>query len=192
VLLKLYPNGSVQWQRAYTSGVYCFFNGYSETCTDLGPFVYSVHQTSDGGYVLAGDANLKLTDSTPIEEWLAKVDTSGNLLWQHLYYQVYAPTGRPLGENFQSAASAKYGGFVALGITENYTIGLHLLYAVKTDSSGLCGTSCSEVHPGNSITTFNPGLNISPTSLPMTDGITPGVNSPSKTQTSSIVAKRDC
>jgi hypothetical protein len=124
LLLKLYSNGNIQWQKAYTSGVYCFFNGYSETCADLGPFIYSVHQTSDGSYVLAGDANLKLSDSTPIEPWLAKVDSNGNLLWQYLYYQVYQPTGRPLSEYFASATLAKDGGFLALGLTQNYSIGL--------------------------------------------------------------------
>ncbi len=192
MLLKLYSNGNTQWQQAYESGVYCFFNGYSETCTDLGPFIYSVHQTSDGGYVLAGDANLVLSDSTPIEEWLAKVDSSGNLLWQHLYYQVYAPTGRPLGEYFASATLAQDGGFMALGITENYTAGLHLLYAVKTDSAGLCSVSCSEVHAATPITTFSPGLTISPASLPLSSGVAPGAGSPSKTQPSSIIVNQDC
>jgi hypothetical protein len=192
LLLKLYSNGNIQWQKAYTSGVYCFFNGYSETCADLGPFIYSVHQTADSGYILAGDANLKLTDSTPIEPWLAKVDSSGNLLWQYLYYQVYQPTGRPLSEYFASLTLARDGGFMAVGLTENYTIGLHLLYVVKTDSAGLCGKSCSEVNTATPITAFNPRLTTFVPSLPLRATVTPGVSSPSNTRTTSIIVKQDC
>ena len=102
LLLKLTPAGTVQWQQAYSGGVYCFFNGYSETCSALGGVVYSLHQTSDGGYVLAGDGDLKLRDSTPLVPWLARVDASGNLVWQHFYYQSHPTTGRPLSEYFAS------------------------------------------------------------------------------------------
>jgi len=51
LLLKLDASGTLQWRRAYSGGVYCFFNGFSETCTDIGAVGYSLHQTSDGGYV---------------------------------------------------------------------------------------------------------------------------------------------
>src|SRR5215475_554116 len=106
LLLKLDASGNLQWQKAYSGGVYCFSNGFSETCANIGATGESVHQTSDGGYVLAGDSNLELTDEAPIEPWLAKVDATGNLVWQHPYYQTYAPTGRPPGEFFTAAAPA--------------------------------------------------------------------------------------
>src|SRR5262249_2429828 len=35
LLLKLDASGTLQWQHAYSSGVYCFFNGYSETRTPI-------------------------------------------------------------------------------------------------------------------------------------------------------------
>ena len=56
LLLKLDSLGVVQWQQAYEGGVYCFFNGFSETCTSIGGVAYGVRQTADGGFVLAGDA----------------------------------------------------------------------------------------------------------------------------------------
>jgi hypothetical protein len=129
--------GNLQWQNAYNGGTYCYFNGYSEICASVGAFVYALHQTSDGGYVLAGDGHLELTDEFPLVPWLAKVGPNGNLLWQHLYYQV-STTGRPLSQYFASSAVARDGGFLGVGYTEDYTTGLGLLYAVKTDSSGLC------------------------------------------------------
>lgn len=94
-----------------------------------------MHQTADGGYILAGDGDLV---STPgIVPWLGKVDSNGNLLSQYFYYRVYA-TGRSLSEYFASSALASDGGFAAAGWTEDYSAGLGLLYVVKTDSSGLC------------------------------------------------------
>jgi len=144
LLLKLDASGTLQWQHAYSGGVYRYFNGYSETCTDIGAVSYSLHQTSDGGYVLAGDGDLELTDSVPIVPWLAKTDASGNLLWQHFYYQT-STAGRPLSEDFQTSALAPGGGFLAIGPTLNYSTQKDELFAVKTDSSGLAGT-CGDVH----------------------------------------------
>jgi hypothetical protein len=45
-----------------------------------------VHQTSDGGFALGGAGHVKSTDSLPMVPWLAKTDASGNLVWQHDYY----------------------------------------------------------------------------------------------------------
>jgi hypothetical protein len=53
LLLKLTPNGSIQWQTAYSGGVVCG----DQTCTDIGGDVYALCQTADGGYLLAGDAD---------------------------------------------------------------------------------------------------------------------------------------
>jgi hypothetical protein len=60
------------------------------------------------GYVLAGDEDIEQPEVT-IEPWIAKVSSSGSLLWQHLYYQVYKPTGLPLSEDFSGAAMTSAG-----------------------------------------------------------------------------------
>ncbi len=191
LLLKLDTNGKIQWQKAYSSGTYCFYNGYSETCSQIAPSVYSVHQTLDGGYVLAGDGPLELVDSVPIVPWLAKVDSNGNLLWQYLYYQTYKPTGRPLSEYFASATLAQDGGFLAVGSTENYANGLNELYVVKTDNAGLV-KGCSEVHNATPITLVNPSLATVIPYFPVDTTITPDVPSPGKTLSTSIGTQQDC
>ena len=145
LLLKLDANGNSEWQKAHSAGVYCFFNDYNTTCYALGADVYSVHQTADGGYLLAGSGDLKLQDSAPLVPWLAKADASGNLLWQHFYYETYS-TGRPLSQYFASSDVASNGGQVALGFTTDPKDLSEALFAVKTDSAGLVGT-CSQVHP---------------------------------------------
>jgi hypothetical protein len=156
LLLKLTASGSIQSQTAYSAGVYCFDNGYSETCSAVGGDIYSLNQEPDGGYVLAGDANLELLDEAPIVPWLARVDSSGALVWQEQDYQVYAPTGRPLSEYFASSTLTPEGP-LALGWTENYSNGLGELFGVQTDPNGAVGT-CSQIHPETTLNTVNPGL----------------------------------
>jgi hypothetical protein len=152
----------------------------------------AVHQTSDGGYMLAGDSNLEMTDGAPIEAWQAKVDAAGALVWQHLYYQTYAPTGRPLGEFFPASASTPDGGSVAVGPTEDYPAQKDLLFAVKTDSSGLAGNSCPDIHPATPLQAINPGLAAVAPSLPLGTATTQAVTSPIGTQSTSISTQQDC
>jgi len=192
LLLKLNSNGGIQWQNAYSGGVYCYFNGYSETCTDIGGVIYSVHRTSDGGYLLAGNGDLELLDSVPQVPWLAKVDSGGNLLWQYFYYRVYQPTGRPLSQYFASSTIAADGGVMAFGYTENYPIQKTELYGVKTDNAGLVGGVCSEVHGATPLRAINPALTYVAPSLPVQTTITTGSKSPSTTLTTSISATNDC
>jgi hypothetical protein len=156
LLLRLTPNGSIESQTAYTGGVYCFDNGYSETCTSIGGVAYSLHQTADGGFVLAGDADLELTDETPGVPWLAKVGPSGSLIWQEQDYQVNPSSGRPLSETFDSSALTPAGP-LAVGRTENYGNGLGELLGVQTDPNGAVA-SCSQVHPGSPLSAVDPGL----------------------------------
>jgi hypothetical protein len=159
LLLKLDANGSVAWQKAYSGGVYCFFNGFNTTCAAIGADVYSVHETSDGGYSLAGSANLREPDGAPIQPWLAKVDAGGNLLWQHLYYLTYPSTGRPVSEYFASSSLRSDGGILALGFTgtTSSTDLVGELLAVRTDGAGNVG-ACSEIHPAEPLDALDPGL----------------------------------
>ena len=192
LLLKLDSKGGIQWQDAYSGGVYCYFNGYSETCTDIGGVIYSVHQSADGGYLLAGNGDLELLDSVPQVPWLAKVDSSGNLLWQYFYYRVYQPTGRPLSQYFASSTVTTDGGIMALGYTENYQIGKGELYGVKTDNAGHVGSACSEVNHATPLSAINPALTYVAPSLPIQTTITPGSTSPTTTLTTSINVTSDC
>jgi hypothetical protein len=191
LLFKLDASGGLQWQKAYSGGVYCFSNGFSETCANIGATGQCLHQTTDGGYVLAGDSHLELAGEAPIEPWLAKVDTSGNLVWQHLYYQTYAPTGAPLGEDFQGSAPAPDGGFLATGPTLNYNTQKDELYAVKTDSSGLAGT-CGDIHPATPLQAINPGLAAAAPSLPLSTATTQAASSPINAVATSISTQQDC
>jgi hypothetical protein len=191
LLLKLDGNGNIQWQKAYSGGTYCYSNGYSESCTDIGAVIYSAQRTPDGGYILAGDGDLTLQDNVPLVPWLAKVDSSGNLLWQHFYYQTYQPTGRPLSEYFASSTVTPDGGTLALGWTENYSKLKGELYGVKTDSTGSAGT-CSDQHPATPLNAIDPALTTFSPSLPVQTTLTPGSTSPSGTLATSIGVQIEC
>ena len=102
LLLKLDSSGNIEWQKTYNGGIYCYFNGFNQTCVIITALAYSVHQTADGGYVLAGLGQLELLDSVPQVPWLAKFDSAGNLLWQYFYYDLYS-TGRPISQYFASS-----------------------------------------------------------------------------------------
>jgi hypothetical protein len=183
LLVKLDSSGNILWQNAYSGGSYLG--------TELGVVIYSVHQTSDGGFFLAGDGEDKLQEGGRLVPWIGKVDASGNLLWEQFYYQIYAPTGRALSEYFAGADVAEDGGFIAAGYTEDYLAQRGLLLVVKTDSSGQCG-SCIDMHPDEGLTAINPGLTISPPALPVRTRATQGVSLPSKTRSTAIQNKKDC
>jgi hypothetical protein len=173
LLIKLDSGGNIVWQKAYNGGIYCYFNGYNTTCTIITALPYSVHQTADGGYVLAGLGQLELLDSVPQVPWLAKVDSEGNLLWQYFYYDL-STAGRTISQYFASSTPTNDGGFMALGFTEkNDPTSIGELYAVKTDSAGLVGI-CDQQHDATSLHSVNPALTILSASFPVLTTVTPG------------------
>ena len=184
LLLKLDANGDSRWQKAYHAGVHCFSNGFNTTCYAVGALAYSVRQTADGGYVMAGASNLELSDSAPLVPWLARTDADGNLLWQRFYYQLY-PTGRPISQYFASSDLTAGGGSLALGFTENPTDFTGELLAVKTDGAGEVG-ACSQVHPATPLMTIDPGLATVAPALPVQATIAVRADSPSTTRPTSV------
>jgi hypothetical protein len=185
LLVKLDANGRSEWQKAYSGGIHCYFDGYSTRCTAIGGLAYSVHQTADGGYSVGGAGHLKLNDSVPMVPWLAKTDTSGNLAWQHFYYQVNAATGRTLSQYFASSALTSDGGYLALGFTTNYADLTGELFVVRTDSGGLVG-GCSQVQPATPLQPLDPGLVGFTTAFPVQTTAPAQGALPAKTQPTSI------
>ncbi len=113
-LLKTDANGDTLWSRTY---------GGSEE--DYG---YSVEQTSDGGYIIAGS-----TDSYGAsydDAYLIKTDSSGDTLWTRTY------DGTGGSEAANSVQETTDGGFILAGYT--YFVGTQNrdVYLWKTDTSG--------------------------------------------------------
>jgi hypothetical protein len=191
LLLKLDSTGAIKWQTAYSGGRYCYSNGLNETCVNVAPTINSVRQSVDGGYLLAGDDSLELTDSAPIEPWLAQVSPTGQLVWQHFYYRINPVSQRPIGGEMSGATTSQSGGAFGLGFTENLKNGIQELYGVNTNSSGTV-TACSEVHDATALAQILPGLAGFAPTLGISDSITPNNVSPATTTPTLISVSRDC
>jgi hypothetical protein len=183
LLVKLTPSGAIDWQRAYSAGLDCDSGGYGTTCRNIGGGVYSLHQTGDGGYLLAGDTNLEQFNG--LVPWLAKTDGSGALVWQEADYQVNTTTGAPLSEYFASLALTPAGP-IALGSTENYSTLRDELLAVQTDANGTVG-SCSQIHTGI-LTATDPALVAVTPGLTVRTSVATQTPSPAQTQSTSATA----
>ena len=68
-LLKLNADGVIEWQKAYGG-----------TGSE---YMYSIQQTSDGGYIVAGETNSSGAGDS--DAWLLKLNENGTIQWQKTY-----------------------------------------------------------------------------------------------------------
>ncbi len=87
----------------------------------------SVQQTTDGGYIIAGNTNSYGQGQG--DYWLVKTDSIGNLEWSQTY-------GGSSYEDCQAAQETSDGGYVVVGATRSFSAGGTDFYVVKTDSIG--------------------------------------------------------
>jgi len=89
---------------------------------------YSVKETSDGGYILAGFRN-NYDQDTLTQAYLVKTDASGDKLWDKLF----GGSGKDWAN---SVAQTSDGGYIIAGATESFGALLRDVYLIKTDASG--------------------------------------------------------
>jgi len=112
-LVKVDSNGNPQWDKT--------FGG-----TD-GEDGALVQQTSDGGYILAG--NTLSYGAGKYDIWLIKTDSTGNKQWD----KTFGGTG---AETVSSVQQTSDGGYILAGRTTSYGAGYHDVWLIKTDSNG--------------------------------------------------------
>ena len=87
-----------------------------------------VQQTTDGGYIIAGDLELYGVNSKP-DAWLVKTDSAGNEQWNMTF-------GGPDWDRASSAQQTADGGYIVAGETESYVVDTADAWLLKIDSSG--------------------------------------------------------
>jgi hypothetical protein len=113
LLIKTDANGDVQWAKTYGG-----------TDSD---FAYSVQQTSDGGYIVAG---LTRSLGAGLDDiLLIKTDANGNIQWA----KTYGGTNDDLASSVQQTSG---GGYIVAGLTRSFGAGYLDIFLIKTDANG--------------------------------------------------------
>jgi PKD repeat protein len=113
-LVKTDSAGNLQWNKTYGE-------------PDPDEFAYSLVQTSDGGYALAGYA--WGVGAGYSDFWLVKTDDNGYMLWN----KTYGGTG---GDIASSVVQTTDGGYALVGYTDSFGAGSYDFWLVKTDTEG--------------------------------------------------------
>jgi hypothetical protein len=130
-LLKTDPSGSVLWEKSYGGPI----EGLAGTVNNWTVEGYSVRQTTDGGYILAGRAeSLLVAAGIPLlgllgfDVYLVKTDPDGNKLWE-------TTIGGAGDQRGNSVIQTSDGGYIVAGTSDVEGV-LVSAYLVKTDASG--------------------------------------------------------
>jgi len=118
-LAKADANGNEIWHKYFRWGT---------DSTGAEEWGYSVQQTTDGGYIIAGFMNNYAQD-TLSEVYLIKTDNGGNKLWSKLF-------GGPNRDGAYSVQQTSDGGYIIAGWTRSFGAGAQDVYLIKTDANG--------------------------------------------------------
>ena len=110
-LIKTNSSGDTLWTR-----------NFGGTSTEAG---YSVQQTTDGGYIIAGYSN---SFGDGYQVYLVKTNTSGDTLWT----KTYGGAGLDWGYSVQQTTDS---GYIVVGYTTSFG-NAEQVYLIKTNASG--------------------------------------------------------
>jgi len=112
-LIKTDANGNLQWAKTYGGANW--------------DMAYSVQQTSDGGYIVAGWTYSFGAGGDDI--FLIKTDANGNVIWAKTYGGWYSDWA-------SSVQQTSDGGYIVAGYTRSFGAGWYDIFLIKTDANG--------------------------------------------------------
>jgi len=116
-VLKLNSDGSLAWQKTYGG--------------DAADYASSIQQTTDGGYIVAG--NTWPFGAGNYDVCVLKLNSDGSLAWQ----KTFGGEGQDQAYSIQQTTG---GGYIVAGCTQSFGAGNYDVYILKLDSNG-------ELHP---------------------------------------------
>jgi len=156
--IKVDASGNLQWAKTF---------GGSDW-----DWAYSVQQTSDGGYIVAGWT--RSFGAGDYDVFLLKTDANGNLQWSKTF-------GGSSGDYAYSVQQTSDGGYIVAGVTLSFGGGNNDVFLLKTDTNGNIGTCAIVGSPTPTVNTPTPTVT-NPT--PTVTSPSPTVTTPSPTVTS--------
>jgi uncharacterized delta-60 repeat protein len=112
-VVKIASDGIIEWERS--------FGGFEPE------WGYSIVQTEDGGYIVAGD-KFNYTD-VAYDFWILKLSPNGKIQWQHTY-------GKGKQDIAYNIAQTEDGGYVVSGFTESSGMGNEDIWVMKLKEDG--------------------------------------------------------
>ncbi|HOQ40376.1 MAG TPA: hypothetical protein PK561_08220, partial [Fervidobacterium sp.] len=112
-VLKLNSDGSLAWEKT--------FGGSGEDYT------YSIQQTTDGGYIVAGWTNSFGVGNSDV--YVLKLNSDGSLEWQ----KTFGGNGEDQATSIQQTTD---GGYIVAGGTTSFGAGNYDVYVLKLNSDG--------------------------------------------------------
>ncbi len=126
-LIKTDSEGNMQWQQQYD---------YGFGDDDRG---HAVWQTSDGGYIIAGQTWLMHGSFGNYDMYIIKTDMNGNVQWKKVFFRENEG-----GDVALAVQQLSDGGFIIGGFTQSST---WASYIIRTDSLG--NAVWSNIYPGS-------------------------------------------
>jgi hypothetical protein len=112
-VVKTDSQGDTLWARTYGGSNY--------------ENAYSIQQTADGGYIVAGSTSS--FGAGLVDIYLVKTDSQGDTLWTRTYGGSESDYARSVQQTFD-------GGYIITGYTNTFASGIYDSYTVRTDSQG--------------------------------------------------------
>jgi len=117
-LLKLKADETIEWQQSYGG-----------TDKDVAKML---RQTSDGGYVVAGESASFNTTSASSDVWVLRLDNQGNIVWEKRYGFGPAERAEAIVQTDDDADGVRDDGFIVVGQSAS----VNGAWIIKLDSAG--------------------------------------------------------